>query len=106
MLTSGYLTYQLTGKFVDSVGCQAAYIPFDYKSQTWAAPSDWKWLAVPMDPAILPDLVPPAGALGEITPQAAAATGIPAGLQADRRRRRQSLRGNRLGGCSIRTSAA
>ena len=33
-----------------------------------------------MDPAILPDLVPPAGLLGEITPQAAAATGIPAGL--------------------------
>ena len=33
MLTSGYLAYQLTGKFVDSVGCQAAYIPFDYKAQ-------------------------------------------------------------------------
>lgn len=81
MLTSGYLTYQLTGKFVDSVGCQAAYIPFDYKTQTWAAPSDWKWLAVPMDPAILPDLTPPAGLLGEVTPQAAAATGIPAGLK-------------------------
>ncbi|MGD0006871.1 MAG: FGGY-family carbohydrate kinase, partial [Anaerolineaceae bacterium] len=81
MLTSGYLTYQLTGKFVDSVGCQAAYIPFDYKTQTWAAPSDWKWLAVPMDPAILPDLTPPAGVLGEVTPQAAAATGIPAGLK-------------------------
>ena len=81
LLTSGYLTYQLIGKFVDLVGCQAAYIPFDYKAQTWAAPSDWKWQAVPMDPAKLPDLVPPASPLGAITPQAAAATGIPAGLQ-------------------------
>jgi sugar (pentulose or hexulose) kinase len=33
-----------------------------------------------MDPAILPDLVPAAGLLGEITTQAAAETGIPAGL--------------------------
>ena len=33
-----------------------------------------------MTPAILPDLVPPAGRLGEITPEAAEATGIPAGL--------------------------
>ena len=41
---------------------------------------DWKWQAVPMDPALLPDLVPPAGRLGEITPEAAEATGIPAGL--------------------------
>jgi sugar (pentulose or hexulose) kinase len=33
-----------------------------------------------MEDRILPDLVPAAGILGEITPQAAAATGIPAGL--------------------------
>jgi sugar (pentulose or hexulose) kinase len=33
-----------------------------------------------MDAALLPDLVPPTGLLGEITSQAAEATGIPAGL--------------------------
>ena len=33
-----------------------------------------------MDNRMLPDLVPPAGRLGEITPEAAEATGIPAGL--------------------------
>jgi sugar (pentulose or hexulose) kinase len=33
-----------------------------------------------MDPGLLPELVPPAGLLGEITPEAAEATGIPAGL--------------------------
>ena len=80
LLLSGYLTYRLTGRYVDSVGCQVAYIPFDYQSQKWANRFDWKWQAVPMPRAILPDLVPPTGRLGEITPEAAAATGIPAGL--------------------------
>jgi sugar (pentulose or hexulose) kinase len=80
LFLSGYLTHQLVGRFVDSVGCQVGYIPFDYKGLDWASPRDWKWQAVPMDPALLPDLVPPASLLGEITPQAAEATGIPAGL--------------------------
>jgi len=80
LLLSGYLTYRLTGRFVDSVGCQVGYIPFDYKKLAWAGPRDWKWQAVPMDPALLPDLVPPASQLGAITPEAAAATGIPQGL--------------------------
>ena len=31
LLLSGYLTYKLVDKFVDSVGCQVAYIQFDYK---------------------------------------------------------------------------
>ncbi len=77
---SGYLTYCLTGRFVDSVGCQVGYIPFDYKGFRWSPAWDWKWRAVPLDLAILPDLVPVAEQLGQITPQAAEATGIPAGL--------------------------
>jgi sugar (pentulose or hexulose) kinase len=77
---SGYLTYRLTGLFVDSVGCQVGYMPFDYKGLHWAGKSDWKWQAVPMDEALLIDLVPPAGQLGVITMQAAAETGIPEGL--------------------------
>ncbi|HSJ57663.1 MAG TPA: FGGY-family carbohydrate kinase [Anaerolineae bacterium] len=80
LLLSGYLTLRLTGRFVDSVGAQVGYIPFDYKGLRWASPRDWKWQALPMDPAILPELVPPAGLLGEITREAAEATGIPAGL--------------------------
>jgi sugar (pentulose or hexulose) kinase len=80
LFLSGYLTHRLTGRFVDSVGCQVGYVPFDYKGLDWASPRDWKWQAVPMDPAILPELVPPADLLGEITPQAAEATGLPAGL--------------------------
>jgi sugar (pentulose or hexulose) kinase len=80
LFLSGYLTFRLTGRFVDSVGCQVGYVPFDYKGLQWAGRRDWKWQAVPMDPALLPDLVPPAGVLGEITPAAATATGIPAGM--------------------------
>lgn len=80
LLLSGYLTHRLTGRFVDSVGCQVAYIPFDYKRLAWASPSDWKWQAVPISPSMLPDLVPPAGVLGEITTAAAEETGIPRGL--------------------------
>jgi sugar (pentulose or hexulose) kinase len=77
---SGYLTYRLTGSYVDSVGCQVGYMPFDYKNLRWASRSDWKWQAVPMDPSILPQLVLPAHILGEVTSQAAADTGMPAGL--------------------------
>ncbi len=80
LFLSGYLTFKLTNRFVDSVGCQVGYVPFDYKKLRWASAWDWKWQAVPVDPARLPDLVPPAGQLGEITPQAAEASGIPAGL--------------------------
>ncbi len=80
LFLSGYLTHRLTGRFVDSVGCQVGYVPFDYKRLAWAKSWDWKWQALPMDPDLLPELVPPAETLGQITPQAAQATGIPAGL--------------------------
>jgi len=80
LLLSGFLTFQLTGEFVDSVGCQVGYLPFDYRNHRWAGSWDWKWLCVPMDPAVLPGLVPVAQPLGQITPEAAEATGLPAGL--------------------------
>ncbi|MCC7208106.1 MAG: FGGY-family carbohydrate kinase [Anaerolineae bacterium] len=80
LLLSGYLTHRLTGRFVDSVACQVAYIPFDYRALRWAAPGDWKWQAIPMDRALLPDLAPPGEQLGELSAEAAAAAGLPAGL--------------------------
>lgn len=80
VLLSGYLTYQLTNRFVDSVSCQVAHLPFDYKNHRWASNFDWKWQAVPVEPHMLVDLVPPTGMLGEITEKASAETGIPAGL--------------------------
>ena len=80
LFLSGYLTYKLVGRFVDSVGCQVGYVPFDYKRMHWSGKWDWKWQAVPMDPKVLPDLIPPAGELGAITLAASEATGIPQGL--------------------------
>lgn len=80
LLLSGYLTYCLTGRFVDSIGCQVGYIPFDYKKKAWAPSWNWKWQATQVEPGMLPDLVAPSGVLGQITHRAAAETGIPEGL--------------------------
>lgn len=80
LFLSGYLTYRLVGQFVDSVSCQVGYVPFDYKSQTWAKSWDWKWQAVPMEKRLLPDLVPAASPLGLISAEAASDTGLPQGL--------------------------
>jgi len=80
LFLSGYLVHGLTGRFVDSVASQVGYVPFDYKAQAWAKGGDWKWEAIPVDPAWLPELVPPGQVLGTITTHAAAMTGIPEGL--------------------------
>ena len=80
LLLSGYLTYKLIGEYKDSIGSQVGYIPFDYKNLTWCGKGDWKWQAVPVDKHMLPELVPQADILGEISQKAAEETGIPAGL--------------------------
>jgi len=80
MYLSGYLTFRLTGHYADSVGSQVGYLPFDYKALHWAGKHDWKWQAVPIDSSLLVELAPPASQMGEITPEAAEATGIPAKL--------------------------
>ena len=80
LLLSGYLTHRMTDQYSDSVGCQVAYIPFDYKNQDWASKWDWKWQAVPISKDILPNLVPSTGILGYVTEKASQDTGIPAGL--------------------------
>ena len=80
LFLSGFLTHRLVGRFVDSVGSQVGYVPFDYKRLRWAGPRDWKWQALPIDSGLLPELVSPGEPLGEITAEAAEATGIPAGL--------------------------
>ena len=68
------------GEFVDSVGCQVGYIPFDYKKLRWASDWNWKWQAVPVERYRLPRLIPPGEALGSITEKASNETGIPRGL--------------------------
>ena len=79
VLLSGYLSYKLTGEYRDSVGCQVAYLPFDYKKLRWAASRDWRWKALGITPDLLNDIVPPGQTLGHIHAKAAAQTGIPQG---------------------------
>jgi len=80
LFLSGFLLHRLTGRFVDSVGSQVGYVPFDYKRLRWAGPGDWKWKAIPLAREMLPELVQPSGILGEVGRAASEATGIPAGL--------------------------
>lgn len=80
LFLSGYLTYCLTGRYVDSVGCQVGYVPFDYKKKRWAASWNWKWNLTQIEPEMLPELVDPAEVMGQITKNAAEETGIPEGL--------------------------
>ena len=80
MYLSGYLTYQLIHRFVDSKGCQVGYMPFDYKTQNWAAKKHWYWQALAIEREKLVDLADVGEVMGEITAEAAKATGIPQGL--------------------------
>ena len=80
LLLSGYLARRLTGRFVDSAAAQVGYLPFDFRRFAWAGRGDWKWSVCGIDPAWLPELVPPGGLLGELTAEAGATLGLPAGL--------------------------
>jgi sugar (pentulose or hexulose) kinase len=79
LLLSGWLTWRLTGRVVDSTAAQVGYLPFDFKGLRWAPAWDWKWKVAPFDRAALPELQAPGTVLGEVTRAASDATGIPAG---------------------------
>ena len=80
LLVSGLLNHRLTGRFCDSVGSMVAYLPFDYKRQAWASRHDWKWQALAVTPAQLPELLQVGSEIGPVSAAASEATGIPAGL--------------------------
>ncbi|HZZ00536.1 MAG TPA: FGGY-family carbohydrate kinase [Candidatus Baltobacteraceae bacterium] len=79
LLLSGYLNYRLTGEFVDSIGSQVGYIPFDFKAMSWAKPGDWKWQALRVTPEMLPALVAPSATCGTVGARAADECGVAAG---------------------------
>lgn len=79
LMLSGYLNYRLCGSFIDSIGSQVGYVPFDYKKLAWAKSGDWKWQALAVKPEWFPTLVAPGTRMGSISAAAAAATGIPLG---------------------------
>ncbi|MFN8640448.1 MAG: FGGY family carbohydrate kinase [Candidatus Binatia bacterium] len=77
---SGYLTHRLTGAFRDSAGNIIGTMPFDVKRFAWAARWDPKRRLFPIEDEKLPELVMPGEPLGHVTAEAAAATGLAAGL--------------------------
>ncbi len=80
LLLSGYIAYRLTGRFVDSTSAQVGYLPFDYKRQAWAKKNDWKWQALAITRAQLPELVAPGAPLGELTQASSAHLGLEKGI--------------------------
>ncbi len=80
LLLSGYLNFRMSGRFVDSVAAQVGYVPFDYKRGCWVAAHDWKWQALPITPAMLPELLPAGSIIGRVSADVAQQTGLPLGL--------------------------
>ncbi|EDY86565.1 carbohydrate kinase, fggy [gamma proteobacterium HTCC5015] len=77
---SGYLNFQLTGNYRDSVASQVGYIPFDYKAQRWASPASWRWHAFAVRRHQLPELVDPGQSIGDLLPSAAEHLGLKSGV--------------------------
>ncbi len=77
---SGFLNHRLTGQFKDSIASQIGHLPFNYKEMRWARPSELPSKLFPVPLEKLAELIPAGSLLGAITPAAAAATGLPAGL--------------------------
>ncbi|MBV9889615.1 MAG: FGGY-family carbohydrate kinase, partial [Rhizobacter sp.] len=80
MLLSGFLNWRLTSRCSDAVAAQVAYLPFDYRRQTWSRPSDWRWRAVAVEPRQCPELVAATQTIGSVCAEAARATGLAPGL--------------------------
>jgi sugar (pentulose or hexulose) kinase len=77
--SSGYITHRLTGQFVDAAANYQGVWPIDQDTAAWSG-DPAAYAATGMARDMLFDLVPPGGRLGQVTPAAAGATGIPAGL--------------------------
>lgn len=80
LLLSGYLNFRLVGDFVDSVGSQVGFLPFDYKRLQWASRHSFHWRAVCISPEQLPRLVVPGQSMGALSAHAARELGLPAGV--------------------------
>jgi len=77
---SGFLNFRLTGRFADSVAAQIGHIPFNYKKMRWASKRSLSGKLFPVEHEKLPETVKPGEAIGEISRQASAQTGIRQGV--------------------------
>jgi sugar (pentulose or hexulose) kinase len=78
---TGFFVRKLTGEFRDSYGMVSGIFPFDYKHLRLYGPRlGFIYDALGIERGQCVDLYPPDRALGRITAEAAAATGLPEGL--------------------------
>jgi len=71
-----YLSFRLTGEWVTSTASADPTGALDMRHRVW---SEEILRAAGVDPALMPRLVPPGTPMGEVTPPAAAATGLAPG---------------------------
>lgn len=76
----GYLTYKLTGKFVDSSPSVVGFVPIDVKTRAWREPTDVAMPIFPVPREKLCDLVDSGDVMGYITAEAMEATGLKEGI--------------------------
>lgn len=77
--SSGYIAHRLTGAFRDAAGNYQGVWPIDQRSWRWSSDPD-AVTQTGMDPTLLSELVDPGAELGRVSAEAAAATGLPAGV--------------------------
>jgi sugar (pentulose or hexulose) kinase len=77
---SGYLTFMLTGRLVDSVANMIGHVPLNSRTRTWMGGNDLNRCIFNIEAEKLTELLEPGETLGHITADAASATGIPQGL--------------------------
>ena len=81
LMLSAYLNFKFTGKFMDSCANLIGHIPFDSKARRWMKTGDMRRCIFDVDEDKLYDICEPGEVIGEITEEASADTGIPAGLK-------------------------
>jgi len=77
---SGYLNFMMTGNFVDSVANMVGHVPFNSRTRAWMGKNELSRCIFDIENEKLTDLIEPGETLGNITAEAACATGIPQGL--------------------------
>ena len=80
VLLPTYINYLLTGSLRDCAANQIGHIPLDYKARKWMAANEMTRCVFDIPESKLCRLVKSGAKIGDITEEASAQTGIPAGL--------------------------
>lgn len=80
LMLSSYLTYKLTGKFVDAAAALVGHIPFDNKARTWKTAKDVARPIFDIPTEMLPEPIETGNVMGYISAQVAEDTGLKEGL--------------------------